>query len=122
MKKRRILSFMLAVVLCVTMLGGIFPITAFAAVSGSGTESDPYIISNANDLSRMKNSSSYFKLGADIYLSVKSWTPINFSGVLDGDGHTLRISRNTENSTDKIALFDVNNGMIMIEKCKEEIT
>ena len=112
MKKSRFLALLLAVTLCATLLGGVLPVPVFAAVSGSGTENDPYIISSSADLSKLKNSSSYFKLGADIYLSAKNWTPIDFSGVLDGDGHTLKITRDTENSTAKVALFDTNKGTI----------
>ncbi|PAF33321.1 GLUG motif-containing protein [Paenibacillus sp. 7516] len=67
-----------------------------AASSGSGTASDPYIITTATQLNDIRKSMrSYYKLGKDIDLSSYSdWTPIGtksavFSGGLDGDGHTI---------------------------------
>lgn len=86
--------------------------------SGSGTENDPYIIVNAEQLNNIRTSlKSNFKLGADIDLtewlnqnsSTLGWLPIGststnpttpFSGVLDGDGHVISgiwIDRPTNN-------------------------
>ena len=75
---------------------------------GSGTESDPYIISSAaelawlarqvNNVSGMTFEGVYFALANDIYLGERSWTPIGntktyqnqgFAGVFDGCGHTV---------------------------------
>ena len=78
---------------------------------GSGTESDPYKISNANDLKRLATdvnggtyySGKYFKLTGDIDLSnVYIHEPIgslkegffsdtinSFQGTFDGDGYTI---------------------------------
>lgn len=83
-------------------------------VSGSGTLDDPFVIGNVADLGyigSMVNSnnevtSAYFrsacyKLSADI--TVENWTEtmggasdsqIPFSGVFDGDGHTLTVTGN----------------------------
>ena len=71
--------------------------------SGSGTEADPYIIMNGNDLYKlsydatMQNTylGTYFKLGDDINLGGNIWTPIGpssefaFSGHFDGNGKTI---------------------------------
>ena len=96
MKKSRIFSLVLAVTLCMVMLSSTFMIKTSAAITGSGTESDPYIITSDSDLSKMKGSKSCFKLGQDIYLSSDNWIPINFDGVLDGNGYTLKNYRNTD--------------------------
>ncbi|MBQ5717391.1 MAG: hypothetical protein IIV63_06425, partial [Clostridia bacterium] len=80
--------------------------------SGSGIESDPYIIMDATQLAAMRENlaagvenDAYYKLGADIYLnknvlsadyilnagSFEAW-PSNkatLTGVFDGDGHTI---------------------------------
>lgn len=83
----------------------------FNTLVGSGTESDPYVISDALTLFRIISSGStnygapmYYKLGCDIDLGNVQWVDIEehwfsawwvvykykgFGGVLDGDGHTI---------------------------------
>lgn len=86
--------------------------TAFAG--GSGTEADPYLIANAEQLAYLANSvnngnnyaGKYLKLTADIWLnditkanwssdSPKAWSPIGlhsgakFEGYFDGDGYAV---------------------------------
>lgn len=74
---------------------------------GTGTESDPYQISNGAELAYLAqqvnsgdkySQGKYFKLTADIDLGDKEWTPIGksgsknrlaFHGTFDGDGHTV---------------------------------
>lgn len=87
--------------------------------SGTGTKSDPFIISNGGELAYLANlvnsgnseySSKHYRLGMDIVLNdtqdfeewnanppEKRWTPIGstedsagFSGTFDGDGHSIR--------------------------------
>lgn len=73
-----------------------------AAYTGTGTSADPYVITTAEELKMMNNSSAYFKLGSDIVINdvskftfensviteangAEAWTPIeNFTGTLDG--------------------------------------
>lgn len=67
---------------------------------GDGTSNNPYLISTRAQLEMISDRpGSCYKLVSDIDLSRKSWTPIGdsgtgpyvrFSGVLDGDGHTIR--------------------------------
>ena len=80
---------------------------------GKGTKEDPYIISTDLQLAKLANevntgsskvmkSGEYFKLTKDIDLKHGIWTPIGstkctkgnsdryFSGIFDGDGHTIR--------------------------------
>ncbi len=114
-------------VLCVLMMAvGIVSLqaqtiwdgTASAQWSGSGTEADPYLITNAKQLAGLAKrvngglnySGKYFKLTTDILLNdttnwqnwenqapANSWTPIGdyrtnetvFHGRLNGDGHTI---------------------------------
>ncbi len=76
-----------------------------AALSGSGTSSDPYVITSAEELKNMTGSACY-KLGNDIVINDVSaieftdgvvvensgdeWTPIeNFSGTFDGAGYYI---------------------------------
>ncbi len=93
--------------------------TASAQWTGSGTEADPYLISNAKQLAGLAKrvngglnyNGKYFKLTTDILLNdttnwhnwgnqapTNSWTPIgdynattptSFQGTFDGDGHTI---------------------------------
>ncbi len=73
-----------------------------AAVSfsgGSGTESDPYIITTPEQLDAVRNDlAAHYRLGAAIDLSgYDNWVPIGnynyghlaFTGSLDGDGHII---------------------------------
>lgn len=79
---------------------------------GSGTEADPYQIATPQHLSNVRTElSAHFVLVADIDLTGISWIPIGeitveqltdnsyritivnaFSGVLDGDGHEIKIT------------------------------
>lgn len=73
--------------------------------SGTGTEKDPYVIVNGEQLAKMvldtESEGKYYKLGADIMLNDTSldewtyyarqwiWTNNIFKGNLDGDCHTI---------------------------------
>ncbi len=60
--------------------------------TGSGTSTDPFLVSTASDLRRMKNyPSAYFLLTNDIDTDDgTSWSTVpEFSGVLDGNGYTI---------------------------------
>ena len=112
MKKNRIIALILVFTMCMVVFSEAITIKTSAALTGSGTQSDPYIINSSSDLSRATGYDTYSKLGQDIYISGSSWTPITLYGVLDGDGHTIKISRRTESATDRVALFSSNNGTI----------
>ena len=81
--------------------------------AGSGTKEDPYLISSDLELAKLARdvntgssmamkTGEYFKLTKDIDLKHGIWTPIGstkcikkfpdryFSGIFDGDGHTIR--------------------------------
>ena len=70
-------------------------------MSGTGTESDPYVIGSAKQIKNMIEDASlesctYFKLAADIDMaSIKDWTPINAQAGFKkkiffyGDNHTI---------------------------------
>ena len=74
--------------------------TTFAQFSGSGsgTESDPYLILNPIQLNQMRNINGHYKLMANLDLTEfiedeypkGGWLPIpNFNGVFDGNGKTI---------------------------------
>lgn len=103
--------------------------------SGSGTQKDPYVISNAQQLKAFSEVSNcgktfedvYIKLGNDIDAStIGRFTPIAkysavapFEGVFDGDGHTiskldLRYDYNAENTeTTNVSFINNLNGSII---------
>ena len=73
-------------------------VTDFAA--GSGTESDPFLISTPEDLQTMSGRydyGSYYKLTNDIDLTewietnspTNGWIPVTLRGTFDGGGHTI---------------------------------
>lgn len=91
---------------------------------GHGTADDPYLICDANQLNQIaihdQDWDSHFKLLADLDLSVlehssfpigRTWD-MPFSGVFDGDGHTVsnfRLDR-VESEQDNTGLFGVVRG------------
>jgi len=105
--------------------------SVMAQFSGSGTSSDPYLISSESDLYNFVNavnsgstfSGKYFMQTADIdlvepqYFS-NGFTPVGgysgstpFSGTYDGGGHS--ISKMTINGSENVAMFsNVQNGCI----------
>ena len=104
-------------------------IAAFAQFSGSGsgTESDPYRIFNADQLSQMRNflnqEGVYFKLQNDINLTEwladnypsQGWQPVGsaaepFKGILDGNNKTISGFSVNRSSTDYVGLFGYISG------------
>lgn len=101
----------------------LMPMMLFAAegmLTGTGTESDPYIINTVNDFGIIQDGiksgksykNKYFRLESDIKLPA-DWKPLGmlkegvtdagngrnilpFSGILDGNGHTLTFSKGSK--------------------------
>lgn len=115
--KRKIISGLISLAMLLSILP--MSITASAADSnftGSGTQSDPYLISTASDLTTLATltnnasdkttaaeyASKYYQLTADIDMSGISYTPISwassmytaqgasFTGTLDGNNHVIK--------------------------------
>ena len=79
----------------------------WAQWSGSGTSSDPYLITSEADWNTLATnvnagtsySGKYFKLTADITVTEMVGTDSHrFSGIFIGDGHTLTFNKGTEGS------------------------
>jgi hypothetical protein len=79
--------------------------TAMAAITGSGTADDPYLISSTADwntfANNVKNGTSYsgqtVKLDADISVTTMVGTYDHpFNGTFDGGGHTLNVTLNND--------------------------
>lgn len=79
---------------------------SFTFSGGEGTKSNPYLISNINDLIELSDAmlsgsnarDSYFKLTTDIDLEETEWKPIGnrtigFNGVFDGNGKKITIKK-----------------------------
>lgn len=64
-----------------------------SAGNGAGTSAkNPIVLTSYSQLKMMKYApDAHYSLGADITLG-DDWTPVAFSGTLDGNGHTLYIS------------------------------
>lgn len=94
-------------------------------ISGTGTESDPFLINNLAELLWLQEkvdeqaadgstqfAGKYFKLTADIDLAGINWNPIgsmsgdhgSFKGVFDGDGHTIS-NLNCQQAGNGLGLF-----------------
>ena len=95
MKPNLFLSFLILSVFVGTVFGGTYS-------GGNGTEFEPYLINDANDMNEIGATSadwgSYFLLTADIDMSMFTGTQFNiignsagnaFTGVFDGNEHTI---------------------------------
>ena len=95
MKLKKQMKKLGIVLLTITMLLSFTNMTAFAAddpvLAGSGTESDPYKITNRAELLTIGNTTGqYYLLTNDIDLQkIRKSMAITFSGHLDGGGHTI---------------------------------
>lgn len=85
--------------LCLVMLLGVLSVKGSAThVDAAIIDSEGYTVINTVaefDTLLRSNLSGKYRLGADIDLSTKNWTPIGsqsgpFRGILDGNGHTIR--------------------------------
>ena len=103
MKTRVKLSFHLILTLAAMLT---MAQTAMAAITGSGTADDPYLISSTEDwntfANNVNNGTSYsgqtVKLNADISVTTMVGTWDNpFNGTFDGGGHTLNVTLNSGN-------------------------
>ena len=113
MKKRfsKVLSVLLSVFMLAAMVSVAF--AADAVITGSGTETDPYLISDAAGLAELAANVStydgkYIALAGNITLNNGVLTPIGtadapFKGYFDGCGYTL--SQYTINGADASGLF-----------------
>lgn len=104
--------------------------TSFAQFSGSGsgTESDPYLITQPLQLNQLRNylnqENVYFKLMANFDLTeyledespTQGWQPVGnsssavFKGILDGNGKTVSGLWINRGSTDYVGLFGYTSG------------
>lgn len=65
------------------------PFTSFAA-GGDGTEANPYLVSSAGDLQLIeRHPSAFYRLACDFDAEGYPVSIADFSGTLDGDGHTI---------------------------------
>ncbi len=87
---------------------------------GDGSSGNPYQIETARQLNEIRNyTSSHFllmnniDLGSFAYNFMEGWDPIeNFTGVLDGDGHTIKNLVINRSSEDNVGLFGYSDGTI----------
>lgn len=91
----------------------LIPMTAFAA-TGSGTDSDPYMVTTEAELNEAINNASdgsptYIRLGADITLNADLTIPYNKDVVIDGDDqqYTLTATGRTIRATSTMEFRDL---------------
>lgn len=111
---------------------------------GEGTEANPYLIQNADDLWALSNytkgksftdTNTYFKLTTDIDVSAESWNPIcssaeagwvseanSFNGNFDGNGKTITFMGNYMGDTWAKGLFSAVGGYVHDLTLRGEIT
>lgn len=92
--------------------------TAVAFTKGNGTEDDPWLIENAEQLAYLAQQVNegtdyqwkHFRLVSDLDLSGEEWTPIgthgkSFRGGFNGDGHTITGMAITGKENSYVGLF-----------------
>ena len=92
--------------------------TAVAFTKGNGTEDDPWLIENAEQLAYLAQQVNegtdyqwkHFRLVSDLDLSGEEWTPIgthgkSFRGGFNGDGHTITGMTITGKENSYVGLF-----------------
>ena len=116
-------------VLAAMFLGCMATTFAQFSGSGSGTESDPYLILNPIQLNQMRNflniDNVYFRLMSDIDLTEfimdeypsQGWLPVGisstpFKGKLDGNGKTISGLWINRPSSDNIGFFGILRGTV----------
>ena len=112
--KRKILFLLLIMSLCIAFS------LSVNAMSGSGTESDPYLITTADEFMAINNNkSACYRLEADLTLPMSTTAYITsssaFAGVFDGNGHTITIDiqgATTKSSDTFEALFAIVTGQV----------
>ncbi len=87
---KRIFCTMMALVMLITL----FPVTTAyaAALTGSGTATDPYLIATQEDLMAIGDTDSagkFYKLSNDITVDSSFKTIYSFSGYFNGNGKTI---------------------------------
>lgn len=119
MKKYRILSLLLTLVMVIGLFTGLtVSADAYSFAGGSGTRNDPYLIATAEQLGSFRDlvNSGYnticAKVIADIDLGGESWTPIGlnqagYNGVFDGCGHLISNVR-IDSISNKISITQSN--------------
>ncbi len=95
------------------------PTTASSRLTGSGTESDPYLIQSAGDMVFLSTTTNYwgtlskvvyYELTADITIVTDTWTPIGngdklFYGKFDGCGHEITLMSTSDAAVTVIGDF-----------------
>ena len=132
--KNKLLAAFIAAIISVVMVMFIIPLASALAEAGggstvfgggTGTENDPYIISNYEHLTQLAElinlddtdyTGKVYKLTEDIDLGGKEWTPIGavnwFNGTFDGSGFTISNFKSTGNERYYAGLFGKNSGII----------
>lgn len=91
--KNKVISILLLICMCVCFSMTSYATMANYAVSGRGTASNPFRITDADELMLLADfPECYFELENDIEFT-GTWEPVaDFSGSLDGKGHTITVS------------------------------
>lgn len=89
---KKIISLLLSIIFLLSFA----PLNIFA-MSGNGTEGNPYLVSSASDINNIHNDlSGYYKLTCNIDMSGVDFEPIGnenegaFTGTIDGNGYTVK--------------------------------
>ena len=111
---KRAVSVLLAVIMIIAALPPLTVSAAYSFSGGSGTSSDPYLVSTPDDILNIKNyTSKYFRQICDISMAGYSMTPISgFTGTYDGGGFAISDLKMSTTVYVNMGLFGTNYGTI----------
>lgn len=96
------------------------------AMTGAGTQEDPYVITTPGDLAAMHgNLAAHYALGADINMTYTPWTPVGneldgaFTGSLNGRGYTIFNLNSRDQNSKFSGLFGYLEGSVTGVKLSE---
>lgn len=89
--KKRVLSMITVFALLIALVPQNITVSYAAALSGSGTASDPYLIKSASDLEQIGDgeAGTYYKLENHITIDRSFKTIKSFKGILNGNYKTI---------------------------------
>ena len=89
--RKKFLGVVMVLVMVIVMLSAGFAVAAGGTMNGSGTEADPYQVTDAADLAKIGDGApgTHYKLMNNITLSRSFSTIDSFKGILNGNGKTI---------------------------------
>lgn len=118
-QKYRIFAAVIVATLIAALCGASW--WGFSALGGIGTAERPFRVTGEKQLKAAIEKGAHIKLAKDFALTGK-WTPSDFSGTIDGNGHTVFVEKNMAKGLIKTLEGKLENINFVFEDFDMEIT